>query len=424
MTSRLDPWTLAVLCAALGLRLAAAYHLDLNRGVSDTDAFIGIAKSIVQDGRYALDGKLTADRLPGYPLFLATLYAIDHLSEKAVLMAQALVGTLTVWVVMLIARRFWWPLWSVRLTGILAALYPFFIYYNARLLTETMAVFWVTACFYFFLRLRQTPDSQWNALAFGGSGALLVLTKASFLPWFVCLIVIEMARAGWKAAGKPTRPFKALVVAWIAFAAPLAGWVIRNAQVFGAPTIDTRGGLTCMECMVFYDQNKAGIFSAKNLAGLPAFGETAGLNELQKDQFYARVYRNFIRDHPKRFIKQALANVKDFWRFYPRRDLQSTRSFFWVSIAWEPALILLGFWGLWRARKRWTEFYPILLLIALLTAIHAITCAQMRYRLPLMPFFILFTTFLITSPPRKNDRGSSPPIKDKGSLPRTCRVED
>ena len=64
-----------------------------------------------------------------------------------------------------------------------------------------------------------------------------------------------------------------------------------------------------------------------------------------------------------------------------------------ASLAFEPLLILGGFWGLWLLRDRAATLFPIPLFILGTMGIHILVVSQMRYRLPVMPFLILGAAF-------------------------------
>src|SRR6266850_339717 len=89
-------------------------------------------------------------RLPGYPLFLASIYSVfGHTSNGAVRIVQALIDTATCGLVALLAF-YWQPDEKrKRATAIaalaLAAVCPFTTIYTATLLTEVPATFLVLA---------------------------------------------------------------------------------------------------------------------------------------------------------------------------------------------------------------------------------------------------------------------------------------
>jgi hypothetical protein len=137
----------AAVCAGLALRV----YLVLKFPVTDTGDgpfYIELAWNWLKNGVYgfAVHGQLTAVdmRVPGYPAFLAAVFAVAGQSPRAVMLAQVVVDLATCFVIALIAARLA-PENSrrrVALAGLwLAALCPFTANYTAVVLTETLVIF-------------------------------------------------------------------------------------------------------------------------------------------------------------------------------------------------------------------------------------------------------------------------------------------
>jgi 4-amino-4-deoxy-L-arabinose transferase-like glycosyltransferase len=174
----------AAVCAGLALRV----YLVLKYPVTDTgDApfYIELAWNWLKNGVYgfAVHGQLTPVdmRVPGYPAFLAAVFAVAGQSPRAAMLAQAVVDLATCFVIALIAARLA-PDNSrrrVALAGLwLAALCPFTANYTAVVLTETLVIFLTALA---ILVLLQTDV-----------GGAQVARVTSFLtnPWLLAGIVV------------------------------------------------------------------------------------------------------------------------------------------------------------------------------------------------------------------------------------------
>jgi hypothetical protein len=137
----------AAVCAGLALRV----YLVLKFPVTDTGDgpfYIELAWNWLKNGVYgfAVHGQLTAVdmRVPGYPAFLAAVFAVAGQSPRVAMLAQVVVDLATCFVIALIAARLA-PEDSrrrVALAGLwLAALCPFTANYTAVVLTETLVIF-------------------------------------------------------------------------------------------------------------------------------------------------------------------------------------------------------------------------------------------------------------------------------------------
>jgi Dolichyl-phosphate-mannose-protein mannosyltransferase len=146
-TNKMRANVAAAVCAGLALRV----YLVLKFPVTDTGDgpfYIELAWNWLKNGVYgfAVHGQLTAVdmRVPGYPAFLAAVFAFAGQSPRAAMLAQVVVDLATCFVIALIAARLA-PEKSrrrVALAGLwLAALCPFTANYTAVVLTETLVIF-------------------------------------------------------------------------------------------------------------------------------------------------------------------------------------------------------------------------------------------------------------------------------------------
>ncbi|MGA7623630.1 MAG: hypothetical protein WB630_18275 [Candidatus Acidiferrales bacterium] len=180
----------AAVLAGLVLRV----YLVLKFPVTDTgDApfYIELAWNWLKNGVYGFPvyGRLTPVdmRVPGYPAFLAAVFAFAGQSTRAVMLAQVVVDLATCFMIALIAARLA-PLASrrrVALAGLwLGALCPFTANYTAVVLTETLVIFLTALA---ILVLMQT-DIGGSAI----SGSVVARQARGFFgnPWFLAGIVV------------------------------------------------------------------------------------------------------------------------------------------------------------------------------------------------------------------------------------------
>jgi hypothetical protein len=137
---------LAVL-TGLGLRLFFVLKFPVTDS-GDSPFYIDLAWNWLKNGIYgfSVNGRLTpvAMRVPGYPAFLATIFAFAGKSPRAAMVAQAVVDVAGCLVIALIAARLA-PESSRRRVALgalwLAALCPFTANYSAAVLTEVLVTF-------------------------------------------------------------------------------------------------------------------------------------------------------------------------------------------------------------------------------------------------------------------------------------------
>src|ERR1700678_476056 len=137
----------AAVCTGLALRV----YLVLKFPVTDTGDgpfYIELAWNWLKNGVYgvAVRGQLTPVdmRVPGYPAFLAAVFAVAGPSPRAAMLAQVVVALATCVSIALIAGRLAPEnsRWRVALAGLwLAARCPFTANYTAVVHTETLVIF-------------------------------------------------------------------------------------------------------------------------------------------------------------------------------------------------------------------------------------------------------------------------------------------
>lgn len=241
----------AAMLAGLALRLFFIAHRPFYAG--DTHFYEELARNWFDHGVYGLfvNGQLLSVdmRMPGYPAFLAAIYATLGRSRTVVLVIQAVFDLITCYLVALIAARLApAPKRSLVATAALwlAALCPFTAGYTAAVLTESLATFLTALAFYALLRAFDDPSIEfaradargeapfsfirWALLAgaLTGLGTLVRPETPLLLAAAGLVLCIRWRRsADW--------PKVALAGTWMAVGLmlPLLPWAVRNARSLG-----------------------------------------------------------------------------------------------------------------------------------------------------------------------------------------------
>ncbi len=133
--------------AGLALRLYLIHRFPMN-AAGDSEIYLELARNWLDHGVYGMsvNGQLTPVdlRSPGYPAFLAAVYATLGRSRYVVLLAQALVDLATCGVVAMLAARVA-PAGMQRRAAVaglwLAALCPFMANYSTGILARCWPLF-------------------------------------------------------------------------------------------------------------------------------------------------------------------------------------------------------------------------------------------------------------------------------------------
>jgi 4-amino-4-deoxy-L-arabinose transferase-like glycosyltransferase len=220
--------------AGVGLRLLFIYRFP---GVTIDSLIYGdIAKNWLQHGIYGLSGPYeispTYIRLPGYPAFLATVFAIFGMEHyRAVLIVQLFVDLGTCFLVADITRRIISDR-GAKAAFVLASLCPFLADYSAAALTETLEIFFTTLALDFAIYGLKTSDGRrmfpWIGCGLSIGAAILLRPDGGLLLFslllYLSFLIVRRIQAN--------RSFSQLVYAGMTMVAiclaPLVAWGLRN----------------------------------------------------------------------------------------------------------------------------------------------------------------------------------------------------
>ena len=249
--------------AALGLRLF--FFLRFPAVVDDSRLYADIAKNWLQHGIYGVtnSGQIvpTLSRLPGYPAFLAAVFAIFGVDNfRAVLLIQVLFDIGTCFLVADLTRRLLSER-AAKAAFILAALCPFLANYAAAALTETLEVFFTALALDLTVQglliwsPRPADSTQqsfsstqkvgassvssgsviWLGCGLSIGAAILLRPDGAILPGavggYLLFLLIKRIRANTK-TGTGSAPSFPILIAGILLSvgafAPLVPWTLRN----------------------------------------------------------------------------------------------------------------------------------------------------------------------------------------------------
>ncbi|MGH9715434.1 MAG: glycosyltransferase family 39 protein [Candidatus Acidiferrales bacterium] len=229
--------------AGFGLRIFFVFRFPVS-DAGDSPFYIELAWNWLKRHVYGLvvNGHLVPVdmRVPGYPAFLAGIFAVAGRSERAVMIAQSVLDMLACLAIALIASRLAPPAARRRVAIAalwLAALCPFTANYTAAVLAETLATFLTAIAILVLLG---------TELGAGGNSRNSVRQTSSFSPWFLAGIIVGLATlvrpetplllfaAGlvlvwqWRRAVHWTQLIRAAALMALGLLLPLAPWAARN----------------------------------------------------------------------------------------------------------------------------------------------------------------------------------------------------
>jgi 4-amino-4-deoxy-L-arabinose transferase-like glycosyltransferase len=357
-------------------------------GIHDEVSYDALARSLMAGRGYSFTQKwypFTPANTPTahwsflYPLYLAGVYVATGVHPLAARLVQALVGgVLLSWLVYRIGRR------AVNETAgliaaALAALYGYFIYYSAALMTETFFIVLVLSSLYLGLEIRERPTA-WRWIALGlttGMASLLRQTMLLFTP-------VLLLWLGWELRGKRVRLWH-FAIPVLVLAALLAPWTLRNERIYGRfLLLNSNAGYALYASVhphLGTDWRNEGIV-------VPIPEELAGQNEAQLDRALTQRGIGFILADPERYLRLSLDKALEYFRFWPSSDSSPVSNLNRVLSFGLYLPFMLA--GLVFSLPRWRSFMPLYLFMVLHTGIHLLTWPSPRYRLPVDAVLIIF----------------------------------
>ena len=325
MTERpkhLNLYILAILLLAITVRVYAVLSHPAVP-VADAADYHRLATGLVQGRGYInTEGGSTAWRPPAYPLFLAGIYKIFGINVTAATIVQALLGGLTVLLLMTLAALIIdWP--RALIAGLIAAVYPVLIWLPRLLLSENVSHFLLLLTLTLFVLYLRTSRIVW-LVVFGVFCALNTLVRGSnlFVPvTLACGLLIIRWRSrilNWNQLIAP------LLVLAIAFLLPLVPWTVRNYRVFHHPIpIATQDGLTFYAS--YWPPQKNGKLIWGSLPGTedPAIAEAARIgNEVEQSRYLNNLTRQRLRENPGYFFRLIPSKMLSLlvpldWEIFP-----------------------------------------------------------------------------------------------------------
>jgi 4-amino-4-deoxy-L-arabinose transferase-like glycosyltransferase len=226
---------------ALGLRLLFVFRFP--GVVDDSRLYADIAKNWLHYGVYGITNSdrimPTLSRLPGYPAFLAVVFAVFGIDNfRAVLLIQVLFDLATCFLVADSSRRLFSDR-GAKAAFVLTAICPFLANYAGTALTETLEIFFTALALNLALRgfgigrSSRIPLAIWLGcgLSIGGAillrpdGGILLAAIGGYILWHF----LRSLRANFNPHRlTPGALFFAGVLVGVGSLAPLIPWTLRN----------------------------------------------------------------------------------------------------------------------------------------------------------------------------------------------------
>jgi hypothetical protein len=414
MTLKTWHYLLIIVLVSVALRMLVAFYLgneiDAPPLLTDQRSYDALGARLITGHGFSFDQgwyPFTEANTPTahwsflYSLWVATVYTIFGPNPLAVRVVQAIIGgiLLPLMVYYFSTALFQSPAFQPRLAerGVLterlallaagiSAVYFYFVLYAATLMTETFYLIALLWSLLLTMKLAERPTLK-RGLWLGLSLGLTTLLRQSVLPWLIVavfwlLLVAFRAKAVQRMAG-------ALLATGVVMAAMIAPFTIRNYLVFGQfLLLNSNAGYA-----MYSAQHPMQGTNFQEFTAAPMPTDMQGMNEAQMDRELMRRGIGFITADPGRYVLLSLSRIPDYFEFWPTADTSLINnvgrvgSFGLLLPFFIYGLVLALRWAGPAAQGGWGLFLtsPLALLLLFMicySALHVLTWAMPRYRLP------------------------------------------
>jgi len=367
---------------------------------------------------YTQAGQPTAHWSYLYTLLLVVVYGLVGVYPVVMRLLQAVISG---WLMPVLTYRICRQVINQKVALVAAAwtaLYAYFIYYDVALMTESfylMGVLWVLD-----IALRLAPilngspeqsSRSWRLWVEMGVAILITALLRQLFLLFVPFLFIWLAWQAWSAKGSqapqswlrkllPVVRGSAIVCAILfVFIAPIT---VFNYERFGRIVLlNTNAGFAFFWANhPIYGDHFVAVLDTSQ--GQPTYQdlipvELRQLNEAEMDSALMQRGFEFIFQDPARYIRLSLSRIPVYFMFWPSSDSGLISNFARVaSFGVALPFMLVGLW-LWlrQPRKPASQLQAGLLLLlfaVVYSAIHLLSWALVRYRLPVDSVLLIFAS--------------------------------
>ena len=338
-----------------------------------------IARNFLSGKGLVSSSETVAYRPPLYPLFLAGVYFLFGEGYWPIRIVQSVLGGLSCVMVyylgeMVLNRR------TAKIASGICGIYPFFIFFTGFELTEILFILLLIGGVLLWLRLKDSLTIKESAFS-GIVNGLIVLCRPSALLFILFASVVFLFlwwRRNWWKVG-------ILIIFTILTILP---WSVRNFYHFKRFV-----PLTTMTGLSFWEGN-----NPHATGGLCQYWpeEIKNMSEVDRDRYLTKATLRVIVENPSRFFKLLGIKFVRFWNIVPNYKGFSSFLYNMVSLLSYPPVIITGIYGMFLTKRKWRRFLVFYLSFFSFTLIHMIFVGSIRYRVPVMPFMIIFSSYTLS----------------------------
>ena len=344
------------------------------------------------------------NRSPLYPVLMAGVYGVFGHSFTAMRIFEAALGVLLCLLIFQIARRLF--TFNVALTAAaLAAVHPHFLIIVGILYPTQVFTVLTAAAVLLLLYYEEKKQRRFLLLSALASALAALTIPAMFfiLPFTLLWMMFRPASSVWARVAD-------VVIFLLVFSAVLTPWTIHNYQKYGRLTLVRPVPHTVFPNLADSEAQQKRIESGFKDTTDYLKANPTGTDADRLD----RIIGNYFK-HPMQSIRYLVGELGHFWALYPDRldtssasyqrqvqnkdaRMATTRSSLWtlakyLSIVVMAPLFFFALVGLAASLPWRRAAYLLLGAVFGLSIGYSQIYAEVRYRIPIEPYVLIFTAF-------------------------------
>jgi hypothetical protein len=340
-----------------------------------------------------------ADHPPGYVSLLVVLQRVGLRSPMSERYFMAVLGTATVVLIGLTARRLLGDRAGI-VAALIAAVYPNLWVNDALIMSEGLFVFAFTLSVYAVYRFRDERSWRWLVVS-----AVALTVASSARPESLLLFALVLVPAVVGASDLAWR--RRIAMVGVAALVPIVAflpWTLYNMGRFSKPVyLSTGFGQTLLQgnCDLTYEGKSLGFYSLGCLRGVLPPDDGKPRDASVDDAIYRKQALHYMSTHRRRLPAVVLAREGRIWGVYRARQQAGLDHYLegrgsklvilWQQRSWW-LLGLLALPGLWFWKRRGNVLYPLTTQVGITALVTAMTFGNTRYRAGVEVVVVLLAT--------------------------------
>lgn len=331
---------------------------------------------------------------PAYPVFLAGIYGLFGRNFVIVRIFQCLMGAGVCYLVFLIGAKVF-NRNAGTIGSAIAVFFPLHIFISGMLYPTLLFTFLTALTVFCLIKITENDGHLYPILA----GLFLALATQTIPIIFAFYPLAAIWLLLFEKKTKVQKWQHLLVTFSIAFLT-LLPWTIRNYLVFGK-IVPVRAAFAddLLKVKVTVDSDSVDLYKDEvENSGIDPAELERQIASMQNKGFLGKV-QSIIFDNPGKFLKRYSRELVHFWIPYPDPDRVKTKNKFlstftkWMSIVSFGPVLIFGIIGVWASRQRLRISLLLVFMIMSFAFAYSFFMTQIRYRIPIEPYIIIFAGF-------------------------------